>query len=234
MSLRMNLYGWHLFTFKQALGSQNKSLLNSARAHLSKTFKEPQLSRANAFVRTLVENGYPLLSERQFPSEPDDGGLLTMQMETETHVFAVHCLARALATPEHLDLAMESSTWSHPSIGALLREVGSCGFTRSKEFNRKFYTWIWALDKGTPLFGDEFHTTWSRYTLFPNQELTEIVQLLRAAATFARKLPESYTPEQAKQFPTSLSPVAQKFANDLAKWFDQIQQAGQDAFILWS
>src|SRR5581483_5895011 len=51
---------------------------------------EPELSRGKAWLTTLIETGYPLRRDRQPPPEPAGGGLLTVQMETEVHVFVVH------------------------------------------------------------------------------------------------------------------------------------------------
>lgn len=234
MSLRMNLYGWSLPDFKKALGSNDSVVLEKASARLSETLREESVrSKAKAWLRTLLENGFPLQQGRQPAPEPEDGGLLTVQMETEIHVFAAHCLARAIARDEHLDLAGESSNWAHPAVGALGHELASCGFTRSKSCCIQYFSWISSLSNGSPLFGDGFRTAWSFYTLFSNNELVTMIPVLQAALDFRRTLPEGYPEEFTKQVVTSLSDAGKEFVTDLVRWFTQIEQAGQDAFILW-
>jgi hypothetical protein len=49
----------------------------------------------------------------------------------------------------------------------------------------------------------------------------------------ARALPEGYPEEVPKTMATELSDGGKAFVLDLIKWFGQIQQAGQDVFILW-
>ena len=115
MSLRMNLYGWSLPAFRQVLGSKDPAVLEKAIALISKTLpKEPAQSNAKAWLRTLIENGFPFRQDREPSSEPADGGLLTVQMETEAHVFTVYCVARTIARDDYLDLAGQSSNWAHP------------------------------------------------------------------------------------------------------------------------
>jgi hypothetical protein len=230
----MNLYGWSMPAFRQALGSKDSAVLEKATARLSETLpKEPGLSRAKAWLRTLIENGFPLQQDREPASDPADGGLLTVQMETEVHVFAIYCLARAIARNEHLDLASESSHWAHSAVRSLYQELASCGFTRSKSCSVQFFSWMSSLSNGSPMFGDDFRTEWSFYTLFSNQDLVAMTPVLQAAADFKRALPEGYPEELTKKMLTGLSDGSKEFVGELLKWFGQIQRAGQDAFILW-
>jgi len=89
------------------------------------------------------------------------------------------------------------------------------------------------LSNGSPLFGDDFRTEWSFYTLFSNQELATMIPVFQAAADFKRPLPEGYPEELTKKMVTGLSEGGKDFVADLINWFGQIQRAGQDAFILW-
>ena len=234
MSLRMNIYGWSLPAFKQTVGSKDSALLDAATTGLRKYLpEEPKFLRARSWIRTLIEAGYPLANGREGPPVPADGGLVTMQMETELHAIALYAIARAIALPEHLDLATESSNWMHQSIGAFSQALSACGFARSKACRYQMFNWIHRLGEGSPLFGDGFMTSWSFYTIFPNHELSEIVSDLRAAAAFQRPIPQGYSDEMAHKIVTTLSADGKSFANDLIGWMGQIQSAGQDAFIYW-
>jgi hypothetical protein len=231
----MNLYGWRLSSFKQALGSKDPALLEAATTRLSEALREEAaLSKARAWLQTLIESGFPLRQDRPPPSEPGDGGLLTVQMETPIHIAVVHCLARAIAREGDLDLAMDSSSWAHPAVGSLYDELAACGFTRSKDCVLQYHSWMLRLNRGIPLFGDDFRTSWEFYTWFTNEELAAMVPVFQAAADFKRPLPKSYSAEARKKMRTSLSDGGKKFIGDLIRWLGQIQQAGQDAFILWS
>jgi hypothetical protein len=230
----MNLYGWSLSSFAEALGSKDSVLVEAATARLSEALpKEPALSKAKAWLHTLIESGCPLRQDRPPPSEPADGGMLTVQMETEVHVAVVHCLARAIAREDHLDLAGESSDWAHPAVGSLHQDLAACGFTRSKSCCAQYFTWMLRLGKGTPLFGDDFRTAWSFYTWFANEELAAMVPVFQAAADFRRPLPKGNQGGALKKMRKGLSDSGTEFIGDLIKWFSRIQQAGQDAFILW-
>jgi hypothetical protein len=89
------------------------------------------------------------------------------------------------------------------------------------------------LSNGSPLFGDDFRTHWSYYSIFTNQELAGIIPVFQAAAAFQRPLPEGYPEQVTKTMKTGLSESGKQFIGDLVLWFGQIHQAGQDAFILW-
>lgn len=231
----MNLYGWRLSSFTQALGSKDSALLEAATARLAEAFpKDPAaLAKAQAWLQTLIEKGFPLRPDRPPASEPADGGLLTVQMETPLHVAVVHCLTRALAREEDLDLAIDSSSWAHPAVGSLYNELSSCGFTRSKNCPVQCHSWMVRLIKGTPLFGDDFRTSWEFYTWFTNEELAAMIPVFQAAADFQRPLPKGYSEEALKKMKMGLSDGGKEFIADLIQWFSQIQQAGQDALILW-
>lgn len=234
MSLRMNIYGWSQTTFEQVLGSKNADVLERATSLITETIpQEPAQSKAKAWLRTLVENGFPLRHRREPSAEPVDGGLLTVQMETEAHVFAIFCLARVIASDDHLDVAKESSQWTHPAVRALYRDLASCGFTKSKNCCVEYFSWMAGLSNGTPLFGDDFRTEWSFYTQFSNQDLGKMIPVFQAAADFRRTLPEGIPDEIARTYATGLPDVSKSYILDLIKWFGHIHQAGQDALILW-
>jgi hypothetical protein len=230
----MNLYGWSFASFRQVLGSKDSAVLEDATARLCEHFpKEPGHSKAKAWLRILMESGFPLRRDREPPSEPADGGLLPVQMETEVHVFAVYCLARGIARSDHLDLAAESSHWAHRAVGSLYQESASCGFIGSKSCSIQYISWMSSLSNGSPLFGDDFRTEWSFYTFFSNQELAAMIPVFQAAADFRRPLPEGYPEELTNKMMTGLSEGGKDFVGHLIKWFAQIQRSGQDAFILW-
>jgi hypothetical protein len=230
----MNLYGWRLSSVTQVLGSKDSALLEAATARLSEALpKEPALSQARAWLQTLIESGFPLQQDRPPLSVSADGSLLTVQMETEVHVTVVHCLARAIASEDDLDLASESSNWDHSAVGSLYQELASCGFTRSTYCCPQYFSWMLRLSEGSPLFGDDFRTEWSFYTFFANEELAAMIPVFQAAADFKRSLPKDYPEEARKKMRMGLSDGGKEFIGGLIKWFSQIQQAGQDAFILW-
>ncbi len=154
-------------------------------------------------------------------------------METEIHVAVIHCLARAIDRAEDLDLAIDSSSWSHPAVGSLHNDLVSCGFTRSPQCCTQYFTWMLRLSEGLPLFGDDFRTSWEFYTWFTNEELAALIPVFQAAADFKRSLPEGYSEEAKQKMRTELSDSGKKFIGDLIQWFSRIQQAGQDALILW-
>lgn len=234
MSLRMNLYGWSQRSFEQALGSKDSVVLDNATARLADVYKEEaDLSVSKSWCRTLIEDGSPLRQQRQPPTIPVDGSLMTLRVETGMHVSVVHCIARAIAREEHLDLSGESSIWAHPAVGGLYRDLASCGFTRSGSCGRPFLVSMSKLSEGTPLFGDAFRTEWSFYTIFGNDELIEMIPMLQAANDFKRTLPKGCPEEMASTMMLCLSDGSSKFAERLIGWFSAIQREGQDAFILW-
>jgi hypothetical protein len=237
----MHLYGWRYESFVSVLGSNNAAVLKVAGARLSEAFGDESLrTRGHAWLRTLIEAGFPLATDREAPSVPDDGGLLTMRMETETHVVAVHSIVRVISRDEYLDLASESTDLIHPAAEGLFHELGVCGFTCSGPCDDRYWTrWAKLLD-GTPLFGDDFHSP-SFYSWLSNQDLAGMTSVFRAAREFQRPLPKAIAeaPEEKwealrRAYKTSLSEGGKAAVTELARWFGQIQRAGQDAFILWS
>jgi hypothetical protein len=60
-----------------------------------------------------------------------------------------------------------------------------------------------------------------------------MILVFQAAADFKRPLPKGYAKEARKKIRTALSGSGKEFIRNLITWFSQIQQAGQDAFILW-
>jgi hypothetical protein len=230
----MNLYGFSLQAFRNVLASADSSVLKAASAIFVESQKnESAITKGKAWLQTLIDRGFPFREERAQPAEPKEGGLLTMQMETEAHVFAVYSIVRAIAADGSLDLASDSSKWGHAAVSSFYRELGDCRFAESRQCPREFHSWIWKLSHGTPLFGDDFRTDWSFYTIFTNQELAAIVPVLQAAADYERPVPEGLPEFRKSTLKTRLSDDARQFAQELSRWFGQIKEAGQDAFILW-
>jgi hypothetical protein len=220
-------------SLRSALGSKDSSLLHAASAILEKSLKDDAAIRGKLWLETLIERGYPLRTERDPLALPADGGLLRMQLETETHAFAIYSLARALAGERWLDLAGESSVWNHGAVNSYFSELSACGFMRSKECPPKFWLWMAALGNGTPLFGDDFRTDWSFYCVLSNEDLVSLIKFLEATLAFVRTLPESIPNEAKATMKVGLSEQGKSFAGDLSRWLTQIQSLGQDAFIMW-
>jgi hypothetical protein len=236
MSLRMHLYGWKLQEFIDAIGSKNRTLLKKASAHLEKTYKggrnEADLPKALAWLRTLINEGHSLRKDRQWPAPGVDGGLVIMHMEAGIHVAAVFCLFEALRRKEYLDQG--SDLWSHSVSLALSDDLRACGFNRSGENSAEFIQALWKLGGGTPLFGDDFCTNWEKYAVIENNQLAALVAGFRAAMSFKRNLPNNIPSAARKKLKTRLSGRPKEFIGDLVGWLGQIQEAGQDAFILWA
>lgn len=233
MSLRMNLYGWSFDAFRQVLGSKDSAVLESASKRLTESLKEPELSKARGWLRTLLWDGFPPRQDRPPSAEPEDGGLLTVQMETESHVFAVYSIVRSIAQSPNVDLATESSDWTHSAVSSLYQDLSACGFSRSKDCPVRFHNWISQLSNGTALFGDDFRTQWSFYSWFTNHDLESVIPVLQAAAKFTRPVPEGYPEEARMKIPTGVSEDGKKYIADLLGWFGQLQTTGRDAFVLW-
>jgi hypothetical protein len=233
MSLRMNLYGWSFGAFRKTIGGGDEAVLEKATAGLSEALKEPQLSRGLAWLQTLIQKGYPFRDEPAPYSPPDDGGLVTVLAETETHAVVVHSIVKAIAQPDPLDLVSKSSLWVHECVASLHKEIRACEFNRSKACPRNYLRWIMKLSNGTPFFGDEFRTAWTFYTAFRNEELEPLIAFLRAAAEYTRVFPEKFLEEMKSKVSPSLSEGGKRFTGDLAGMFDQIRTVGQDAYIVW-
>lgn len=231
----MNLYGWSVDAFRGVLGSKDPAVLESAMAVLCKSLREgPSLDRGKAWLRTLIEVGHPLRRDRTPDPIPDDGGLLIVRMEAEAHAFVVYSVAQAIRREEFLDLAGESSHWAHGAVGASYGEMsGSKFFTHGEDVDPQFFGLMTALTSGSPLFGDDFRTDWSFYSVLTRKELAILIQAFRAAIAYTRPLPANYPEAMAKSVRTRLSDTAKEFLGDLIGWFGQIEAAGQDALILW-
>ena len=234
MALRMNLYGCDLKRFLDVLGSKNTSARSAAETCLSESLTNPVvLGKARAWLGRLIDEGYPLRSERPQPSVSEDGSLLVTQLETELHAVVVYSLMRTLFKDACLDLSRESSTWHYSAIVAFDNELGKCGFMRSKECPTMFIHWMSALTGGSPLFGDGFRSDWSFYTVLKNDELTSLVGAIETAQKFEKHIPDSYPETFRKASFTKLSDAGNQFARAFGGWLRRIQQAGQDAFIYW-
>jgi hypothetical protein len=236
----MGVYASSLSSFTKVLGSKDFKVLKAASARLTEIFSdEAARTRALAWLRTLVQDGFPLKRDREPVSEPADGGLLTMRMETEAHLPVVYCIVEAISTDGLTNLGEKG--WGHPAVSSLFNELRACGFTdsmpflRSREFITNYYRWMHMLSNGTPLFGDDFRSSWSYYTWFTNKELANIIPVFRAAAKFRRPPLSSNMPNRLKRkMMMHLSKGGKEFIGDLIKWFGQIQKARKDAFIYWS
>lgn len=229
----MNLYGWSFKSFTAVLGSKDAAVLNAATARLSECLSEPNLSKGKAWLTRLIESGFPMRDDRPLPAEPAGGGLLTVQMETETHAFVVDSIAHAIAHDDYLDLAGESSDWTHAAVPSLYNEIAACDFKSSGKCPIEYHSWMWKLIHGSPIFGDDFRSDWSFYTLLSNQELAAIIPVFQAAEQFERSLPDNLPEHLRANLKTRLSDASKEFIGNLIKWFSKIQHAGQDAFIFW-
>jgi hypothetical protein len=232
----MNLYGWSLKSFVKAIGSKNSTVLEAASILIAEGYEDkPELSKkGKAWLRTLINTGLPLRRDRGQPSVPADGGLMITRMETELHAWVIYCIVRALARGHCVDLAIDSSSYSHPSVLALWDDLKYCGFTGSKDCPWQIHLWMSQLSGGTPLFGDGFRSDWSYYTIFTSKDLAHMIPVFRAAAKFKRRVPSSIPREARKALQFTLSKGGKTFIAKLSRWFTQIQKAGQDAFIYWS
>jgi len=230
----MNLSGCRIQAITAAIGSNDSVILDRASTHLSDILSDVSARlKAQAWLQTLVGTGYPLRSARQPPALQDDGSLLVHHLEAEIHICAIHSLVQALNQEDYLDLAGESSHWSHPAITALSDDLRACGFTRSDECPASLFTWLSALSYGTPLFGDGFQTEWSFYSFVANEELQSVIADLAVAMAYERPLPDYIPDDVRKTMNTRLSDNGQEFARELSGWFERIQQAGQDAYVIW-
>jgi len=230
----MNLYGFSKPAFHQVLGSGDETVLQSATALFEESQNdEAACARGKSWLKTLIMHGHPLHNEHEQTKTPLDGGLLTVKMETETHAFVVYSLARAVAANVSPDLSQDSSNWTYAAISGLQSELSACHFSRSSECPREYHSLIVKLVSGSPIFGEEFRTSWSFYSILTNHELAVIVPILAAAINYERQLPQKMPAELKKQFSTQLSQEGKQFAQELSRWFGQLHAAGQDAFVMW-
>jgi hypothetical protein len=232
MSLRVTLCSWKLQEFIDVIGSKNSVVLKAAAAHLADIYKnekdKPQLHSANAWLRTLINQGLPLRRDRERPTVGAKGKLLVMHMEAGVHVAVIDSIVSALGGKQ---LAFD--VWGSRLSSALHSELRRCGFFQTR-VPLDFITTMGKLDGGTPLFGDGFHTGWEFYSVIENHEIAALVAGFRAALRFRRKLPRSFSKEARKRVSTRLPDDLRPLLGKIVKLFAQIQKESQDAYILWS
>jgi hypothetical protein len=235
MSLRMDLHGWKLQEFIDVIGSKNATVLERASAHLEELYKgakDDDLSKALAWLHTLINEGHSLRWERERPAVAMDGALLAMQMEAGIHVNVIYSLVEAIRREEFLHPAFDS--WGQGVSTGLRNEFSACGFIGSRECSIEFLQALHRLDGGTPLFGDDFYTSWQYYSIIENDRIAALVQGFEGVLRFERKLPADIPDHIRERFKVRVSDDYKKLISDLIGWLGQIEQAGQDAFILWS
>jgi hypothetical protein len=233
MSLRVTLYSWKLQEFIDVIGSKNSVVLKAAATNLANIYKREKdnskLNSANAWLRTLINQGFPLRRDRKRPTVGAKGKLLVMHMEAGIHVAVIHSLICSLGAKR-----VTFDEWSQGIHGAIHKELRECGFLRSEKVQVEFLLTLGKLDCGTPLFGDDFFTGWELYSIIENHEIAALVAGFRAALRFKRKLPRGLPKDVKKRLKTRVSDDCREFLGKSVKWFGQIQKAGQDAYILWS
>ncbi|MCR9231397.1 MAG: hypothetical protein NXI29_10325 [bacterium] len=235
MSLRMNLYGCDLHAILNALGSQNQKLLEQACEQLSQVLDAgPECDKVQGWIQTLIETGPTLRLNRPVPEVPQSGDLLTCQMETELHVVGLDCLVKALRKEEHLNLAGESSFWNHGIISDLQQELSGCQFKPGNVDLLMYFNYFTVLSQGTPLFGDDFRSRWSYYTIIPHSELNDLLVVLQEALAYERSLPETMPEELRQHTPTQLTDEMASFVKEFLGWLTQLEQHEQDLYLLWS
>jgi hypothetical protein len=235
MSLRPNVFGWSFQGLKQVLRSKDAEVLRQASLMITAARLETlDQQRALTWLRTLIDDGLSLRSERPRPSLGDDGGLLTVQVETEFHALVVISLVQTIAHKQELNWTEDSSDWKHEGISAVWNEATACRFTGSDKCALHFFKGMAALSRGTPLFGDDLRSDWSLYTYMLHADLAGFIAGLRAVESFERRLPTDIPEKYRKELPTSLSDNAKLFVHKLSEWFSRIEQAGQDFFVMWT
>lgn len=235
MSIRMHIYGWSFDTFREVLGSGDVRVLDQALEMVGKSWiNEVDRPKGEAWLRTLIERGYPLCGERPPVTCPDDGGLATVRMETEIHIACIYYLSRVISGEGQLDLAGKSSFYTHGAMRSLDREMSASQFTKRMDCGVEFFRWMQALLCGNPLFGDQFRSYWSYYSHFRNEELAAMLPVFQQAIDFRRPFPEGYPEEMREKMTQCLSQSCKEYLRDLIEWFGEIEQAGHDTFIYWT
>ena len=236
MSLRVTLCSFRLQELIDVIGSKNAVVLKAATSHLAEVYKnekdESKFQSANAWLRTVINEGVSLRRDRKTPSVGKKGNLLVLHMEVGTHIAVIHSIVRVLGGKE-----LVFDEWSQGISGAILSELSGCGFSDSRRGQKgqlEFLLTLRKLDCGTPLFGDGFHTGWEFYSIIENKEIAVLVAGFREALRFKRELPDWLPKDRKKQLKTRVSDDCRKFLGKSVKWLAQIQKAGQDAYILWS
>lgn len=234
MSLRMNLYGFRLASLVDRLGSGNPDVLDAARSLLSKSLRdEADLVSAQVWLETLVCTGYPVKYGAPAPHASENGGLIVSHSETETHAFVAWALMQATAGPDLLDLSEVSSVYTIDAITTLYDESRACGFLKSRDCSVDFITSLSSLQSGTPLFGDEFRSDWSFYSILENRRLTSVIPVMAAACRFERIIPDHLPPEVKSSMRARLSDQGRSFADEFSRWLGEIRDSGLDAFLMW-
>jgi hypothetical protein len=236
MSLRPALYGWKIQEFIDVIGSKNVKVQKAALGHLREVYESPgdqaELRKARAWLRTLINKGYPLRRDRKPPIVRADGELLLMRMETGIHVAVVNSLVQALRRDEFVQPLFDR--WSQGVSSAIHNELRACGLFGSRASSVEFITALSRLDGGTALFGDGFHTGWEYYSVIEKAQIGLLLAGFEAVLNFERKLPDGIPAEAKKRLRTRVSADARGLITELIDWFGKIERAGQDAFILWS
>ena len=234
MSLRMNLYSFELSSLIELLSSGEQGILAAAHENVEASLRAPDdRERAKLWVSRLVRDGVLLARDREPPSTPSDGDLLVSRLETELHVVGLFALIRAMTNPQALDLAVESSSWTRETLGAVIGEMRECGFLGSAECPRVLRESLAALDSGTPLFGDGFRTDWSYYSILQHAVLGETIAALERACAYRRPIP-AYVPESVrKSVKAELSEAGRALVQELRGWLGKVMSAGHDALVLW-
>ncbi len=233
MSLRVTLCSWKLQEFVDVIGSKNSVVLKAAASHLANVYKHEKdnskLNSANAWLRTLINQGLPLRRDRKTPTVGAKGNLLVLHMEAGIHVSVINSIVSALGGKQRA-----CDEWGSGLSSAFHSELRRCGFFRDTRVPLDFITTLVKLDGGTPLFGDGFHTGWEFYSVIENREIAALVAGFRAALRFRRILPRSFPKDARKRVQTRLSDDLRPLLGKIVKLFAQIQKAGQDAYIIWS
>ncbi len=100
----------------------------------------------------------------------------------------------------------------------LYNDLAACGFTKSTECPMELFRCLESLNHGTPLFGDDFRTDWSYYSLLPTNEVVGFIQALKVAVEFKRSIPD-FIPEHLREtMVISLTDEAREFVTELSGW----------------
>jgi len=228
MALRMNLMGVDLDAIKNVFGSNDDRILAVASEHASEMLSDDKAQRlAIAWATTLVQKGG---LERTAPTTPDDGGLHVYLAESETHVFALHALVKAVCGDSALDLAGESSDYHYGAFPGLIDDLRACRFSTSESCSREFLQTYSNLYRGTPMFGHKFESDWSFYSIVPREKVGFLLDGFAAAKQYEREISD---PEMKAKVRTRVSEAGIQFISDIEGWFRRIKDANLDAYVIW-
>ncbi|MBI1247035.1 hypothetical protein GC197_04230 [bacterium] len=221
MALRMHLYGCNLATIRETFESGNAELLLAAQRRVISIYGNAELcARANAWLRALIEEGYSLSFDRTADA-PDS--------EAHPHAAAINGLVKTLAQPSWLDLSRDSSQWDQAAMEAFMNDVRGLKFESSAipVYSKKFFpVTIAKLSGGTALFSDRFNYRWGYYCFLEHAELGLLLAALADVKTYKGELPDLPS--------TRISKESERLIDAMIGLFQQIQQANQDAYVLWS